>query len=68
MERAYLVRQQSLLGVAKVLQSEKNAMEILDVMDIETPEKCKNPTKTYEMEVLEAMENETLESNSSVFR
>jgi hypothetical protein len=33
------------VGVAKVLQSEKNAMEILDAMDIETPEKCKNPNK-----------------------
>jgi len=32
-------------GVAKVLQSEKNAMEILDTMDIETPKKCRNPNK-----------------------
>ena len=31
-----------LLGVAKVLQSEKNAVEILDAMDILTTEKLKN--------------------------
>jgi hypothetical protein len=28
-----------------VLQSEKNAMEILDTLDILTAEKCKNPNK-----------------------
>jgi hypothetical protein len=33
------------LGVAKVLQSEKNAIEILDAMDIYAFEKCKNPNK-----------------------
>jgi len=54
------------VGVAKVLQSEKNAMEILDTMDIWAPEKCKNPTKMHEMDVLEAVENETLESHASV--
>jgi hypothetical protein len=32
-------------GVAKVLQSEKNAMEILDAMDIFTPKKRKNQNK-----------------------
>jgi hypothetical protein len=32
-------------SVAKVLQSEKNAVEILDTMDIETPKKCKNPNR-----------------------
>jgi hypothetical protein len=32
-------------GVAKVLQSEKNVMEIMDAMDIWPPEKCKNPNK-----------------------
>ena len=49
-----------------MLQSEKNAMEILDTMDIWAPEKCKNPTKMHEMDVLEAVENETLESHASV--
>jgi len=33
------------LGVAKVLQSEKNTVEILDAMDISPPKKCKNPDK-----------------------
>ena len=37
--------QEESLGVAKVLQSEKDAIEILDTMDILTPEKCKNPNK-----------------------
>jgi hypothetical protein len=34
MERAFLLRQQNLVGVAKVLQSEKNAMEVMDALDI----------------------------------
>jgi len=29
-----------------VLQLEKNAVEILDTMDIETPKKCKNSNKS----------------------
>jgi hypothetical protein len=33
------------VGVAKVLQSENNAMEILDAMDIWIPKKYKNPNK-----------------------
>jgi hypothetical protein len=33
------------IGVAKVLQSEKNAMEMLDSMDSFTPEKRKNPNQ-----------------------
>ena len=33
------------VGVAKVLQSEKNAVEILDTMDIWTHENCKIPNK-----------------------
>jgi hypothetical protein len=32
-------------GVAKVLQSEKNAMEIIGAMDNSTPEKCQNHHK-----------------------
>ena len=47
-----------------MLQLEKNAMEILDSMDIETPKTAKIKTKTHEMDVLEAVENETLESHS----
>jgi hypothetical protein len=39
-------------------------MDILDSMDIDTPEKCQNPNKNTQMDVLEAVENETLESHS----
>jgi len=52
------------VGVANVLQSEKNAVEILDSIDIYTPEKRQNPNKTNKMEVLEALEDEPLESHS----
>jgi hypothetical protein len=44
-------------------------MEILDTMDIYTPEKCKNLSRTHDMdalEALEALENETLESHANV--
>jgi hypothetical protein len=49
-----------------VLHSEKNAVEILDTTDIQTSKNAKNPNKTHEMDVLEALENETLESHSRV--
>jgi hypothetical protein len=39
-------------------------MEIVDALDISPPKKRKNPNKTHEMDVLEAVENETLESHS----
>jgi hypothetical protein len=41
-------------------------MEILDTMDIYTPEKCKNLSRTHDMDALEALENETLESHANV--
>ena len=43
-------------------------MEILDARDIYTPEKCKIETETHEMDVLEVVENETLESHSSILQ
>jgi len=49
-----------------VLQSEKNTIEILDVMDFQPPQKRKNPNKTHQMGVLESVKNETLESHASV--
>ena len=39
-------------------------MEILDAMDIEIHEKCKNPNKNARMDVWEALEDGTLESHS----
>ena len=39
-------------------------MEILDAMDIYTLKNAKIQTKTHEMDVLEAVENETLESHT----
>jgi hypothetical protein len=53
-------------GAAKVLQSEKNAVEILDTMDTLPPETSKIRTETHEMDVLDALEGETLESHNSV--
>ena len=44
------------------MQSEKNAMEILDSMVIWPLKNAKIQTKKHEMDVLEAMEDETLES------
>ena len=48
----------------KMLQSEKNATEILDAMDMWALKNAKIQTKTHEMDVLEAVENETLESHN----
>jgi hypothetical protein len=43
-------------------------MEILDAMDIQPPENANFETKTHNMDVLEASENEALESHCSAFR
>jgi hypothetical protein len=39
-------------------------MEILNSKDIYTPKNAKNQTKSHKMDVLEALEDESLESHS----
>jgi hypothetical protein len=45
-----------------VLQSEKNAMEMLNSMDSFPPEKHNNPNKNAQLDVLKALDDEPLES------
>ena len=46
-----------------MLQSEKYAVDMLDRMDIYSAKKRKKPNKNARMNVLEAVENKTLESH-----